>query len=241
MKYAVVTGSTKGIGRAIAEKLLSEGWFVVINYANDDVSAEDFLKDNESFKNHFKIIKRQLSTWSDAKYFVSEVKNVTNHIECIVFNAGATDRSPFDEIQRENWEYCINTNISVPVYVLQGLKANITPNEGRIIFIGSVCGILPHAGSLVYGVTKAAIHQMAKDLVKVFAPMRVTVNAIAPGFTDTLWQKAKAPDHRKRIEDKIALNRFAMPSEIASLCWEVINNQYINGSVFSIDGGYSYR
>lgn len=241
MKCALVTGSTKGIGRAIAEKLLEEGWFVIVNYAKDDDSAAEFARINARFADRFTILKQELSSWEASQSFIAGVKAITDHLECLVFNAGATDRSPFDEIRHQDWEYCINTNISVPVYVIQGLKPLIRPGMGRIIFMGSVCGILPHAGSLAYGVTKAAIHQMAKDLVKVFAPDGITVNAIAPGFTDTPWQKSKAPDHRKRIEDKIALGRFAEPSEIASLCLEVINNQYINGAVLSIDGGYSYR
>lgn len=241
MNYAIVTGSTKGIGRAIAEKLMKEGWFVIVNYAKDDESAKDFIESNKQFDRQFAIIKRELSSWDDSQSFIKEVLTITDHLECVVFNAGATDRSKFDEIKHENWEYCLNTNISAPVYILQGLKPFLTPSISRIIFIGSVCGILPHASSLAYGVTKAAVHQVAKDLVKVFADSKITVNAIAPGFTDTPWQLMKAPEHRKRIEEKIALGRFASPKEIASLCMEIVHNQYINGSVLSIDGGYSYR
>ncbi len=81
---------------------------------------------------------------------------------------------------------------------------------------------------------------MVKELVKFFEPKRITVNAVIPSFVETPWQSTKAPDHRKRIEDKIALHRFAYPEEIASLCWEIINNQYINGANLRIDGGYCY-
>lgn len=77
--------------------------------------------------------------------------------------------------------------------------------------------------------------------MKCFCDKKTTVNCIVPGFVDTHWQLEKAPDHRKRIEDKIALGRFADPSEIADLCMNIIDNQYINGSVINIDGGYSYR
>lgn len=240
MKYGIVTGSTKGIGKAIAEKLLSEGWFVFLNYANDDVSAEEFREAHKEEQERYMIIKQNLSSYDSVQLFIKKILSVTNQIDCVVLNAGATDRTPFDDITPQGWEYVINTNINAPFYMVHGLREHIVEDTGRIIFIGSVCGKYPHAGSIAYGVTKAAIHDMASELVKFFAPKRITVNAVAPGFTNTPWQVAKKPEHRKSIENKIALHRFAEAEEIASLCWEVINNQYINGATLQIDGGYSY-
>lgn len=241
MRYAVITGSTKGIGRAIAEKLLNEGWFVFVNYAKDDESAEYFAIEHKEASDRFKIIKCELSSYENAESFVNEILKTTDTIDCLVLNSAATDVTPFGEITREKWEYVINTNVSVPFYITQGLYNNISENSGRVIFIGSICGVYPHARSLAYGVSKGAVHQMAKDMVKFFAPKHITVNTIIPGFVETPWQSTKAPDHKKRIEDKIALSRFAYPEEIASLCWEIINNQYINGANLLIDGGYCYR
>lgn len=152
-----------------------------------------------------------------------------------------TDRAPFEQISPEGWERVINTNLNAPFYLAQGLQEYLTSGSGRVIFLGSICGIYPHAISPAYGVSKAAVHQLAKELVKFFAPRGVTVNAVIPSFVDTPWQKTKTPEHRKRIEDKLALHRFAYPEEIASLCWEVINNPYINGANLRIDGGYCYR
>ncbi len=240
MRYAVVTGSTKGIGKAIAEKLLREGWFVFINYAKDDKNAEEFAETHKELKNRFKIIKCELSSYDNAKAFVKEILDNATCIDCLVLNSAVTDKSPFEEITKEKWEYVMNTNVNVPFYITQGLFNNIPKDKGRIIFIGSICGVFPHAQSLAYGVSKAAIHQMVKELVKFFEPKRITVNAVIPSFVKTPWQSTKQPDHRKRIEDKIALHRFATPEEIASLCWEIINNQYINGANIRIDGGYCY-
>ena len=155
-------------------------------------------------------------------------------------NAGETDRTPFAEITPERWEHVVGTNLNCPFYLAQGFGSHMA-DGGRIIMIGSLCGVYPHAVSPAYGVTKAAVHQLAKELVKVFAPKGVTVNAVVPGFTDTDWQRAKAPEQRKRIEDKTAVHRFARPEEIAQLCWEVINNPFINGAQLVIDGGYCYR
>lgn len=240
MKYAVITGSTKGIGRAIAERLLHEGYFCIINYAHDDVAAKQFIEDNLLFTGQFEIVKMELSSYENVQRFLESVKSITTQVDCLILNAGITDRSAFGEITKDSWEKVINTNINAPFFVVQGCFDIITPITGRVIFIGSVCGHFPHASSPSYGVTKAAVHQMAKELVKFFAPKQVTVNAIAPGFTDTEWQKSKEPNHRKRIEEKTALKRFADAEEIASLCMEIVRNQFINGSCLDIDGGYCY-
>lgn len=244
MKCAVVTGSTKGIGKAIAEKLLSEGWFVFINYAHDAESAKEFY---DMYKNHqggckqMEIIQADLSSYAGAQYLIEYVRKRTNCIDALVLNAGATDRTPFQEITRENWERVINTNLNCPFYIAQGFYPNISNGSGRIIFIGSVCGVYPHAISPAYGVSKSAVHQLAKELVKFYSPKGVTVNTIVPGFTDTPWQKNKTPEHRKRIENKMAIGRFIYPEEIAELCWEIIQNPAINGADLRIDGGYCYQ
>ncbi len=243
MKYAVVTGSTKGIGKAIAEKLIDEGWFVFVNYAHDIVSAEKFEKEHSvnPGEKQFELIQEDLSNYAAVQHLIEQILKRTDRIDCLVLNAAETDRTPFGEIQAECWEHVLQTNLNAPFFLVQGLRDHIRENGGRIIFIGSICGIYPHAISPAYGVSKAAVHQLAKELVKFFAPKGITVNAVIPSFVDTPWQKSKTENHRKRIEDKLALHRFAQPEEVAQLCWEVINNSYINGANLRIDGGYSYR
>lgn len=239
-RYAIVTGSTKGIGKAIAVRLLKEGFFVIVNYSGDDCAANLFRDEMQNYDGQYYIIKRQLSTYSDAMEFVTNVKRITKQIDCMVMNCGVTDRSEFCNITRESWEYVMNTNLNIPFYIIQGLDEMISLG-GAIIFIGSLLGIHPHASSLAYAVSKAGVHQMARDLVKVFAERHITVKAIAPGFVDTSWQANKSEEQRKRIENKIALGRFGYPEEIANLCMTIIQTPYINGAVLEISGGYAYK
>lgn len=241
MKYAVITGSTKGIGKAIAENLLSKGWYTILNYAHDDKESEKFIAEHREYSDCFSIIKADLSSKEEVSKFVNEVLKITNKINCLILNSGATDRTEFDKIDYLQWEKVINTNINAPFFLVHSLRDNFVPEQGRIIFIGSAMGIYPHSVSPAYGVTKAAVHQMAKELVKFFGEKGVTVNAVAPGFVETPWQKAKPEEQKERIKAKTALHRFGTPDEIARLCYEIINNQYINGSVLRIDGGYSFR
>lgn len=240
MKYAVVTGSTKGIGRAIAEMLLDDGYYVIMNYYSDEEAKIEFEKANKQYSNRIKIIKKDLSTLESSQDFVKEILLITNSIDCLIFSAGMTDRACFNDIDYANWERAMNINVNVPFYIVHSLRDNIIHNSGRIIFIGSICGVYPHSGSPVYGVSKAAVHQMAKELVKFFETKSITVNAIVPGFVNTPRQTIKTAEHRERIEKKIALHRFGEANEIASLCREIINNQYINGANLEITGGYSY-
>ncbi len=102
-------------------------------------------------------------------------------------------------------------------------------------------GVHPHAVSLSYGVSKAAVHALTKNLVKSLAPVGIRVNAVAPGFVDTDWQKGKPAEIRQSIESKIALGRFCTPEEIADVYKMVIENQYLNGEIITVDGGYSYK
>ena len=102
-------------------------------------------------------------------------------------------------------------------------------------------GKYPHSLSISYGVSKAGVHMMAKYLVKEFAPRKITVNVIVPGFVDTPWQKDRPAEIRKSIESKVALERFALLEEVADLCMSVIKNGYINGAELVIDGGYCYK
>jgi len=240
MKYAIVTGSTKGIGKAIAVRLLEKGYFVILNYSKDDAAAELLKEEVKEYGDRYFVIKKTLSNYESAMEFVEVVKTITTNIDCIILNCGITDRSAFQDISKESWEHVMNTNLNVPFYLVQALE-HMLSKGGNIIFIGSVLGIHPHASSLGYAVSKAAVHQMAKELVKVFAERGITVNAIAPGFVDTSWQKGKPEEQRKRIENKIALGRFGYPEEIANLCMTIIETPYINGSVLEINGGYSYK
>ena len=99
----------------------------------------------------------------------------------------------------------------------------------------------PHGMSLSYGVTKSAVHALAKNLVKFLAPYGVRVNAVAPGFVDTDWHRTKPAEVRRNIEGKIALGRFCSPEEVAEVYRMLVENSYMNGAVVVAGGGYCYR
>lgn len=239
MKYAIVTGATKGIGLQIARMLLEEGYFVTLTYAHDEESAKDCAVVLQRKSSHFEILKADQSNKNEMFSFCLEMKRKPT-IDCIVCNAGITLRKDLKEIEDDAWEQVMQVNVNSNVYMLRELYDKI-PHDSRIIFIGSLMGIYPHGTSLAYGVTKAAVHALAKNLVKCFEGTGTTINAIAPGFVDTEWQKTKPQSIRESICNKTATKRFATAEEIADTVKFCIRNGFVNGSVIEVSGGYCFK
>ncbi|BAX78587.1 SDR family NAD(P)-dependent oxidoreductase [Labilibaculum antarcticum] len=241
MKYAFVTGSTKGIGKAIGLKLLQEGYFVVFNYSNSEESAEHLKAEiSVLYSDHFSILKADLSDLNQVEIVATQLRQLLPKIDLLVFNAGLTDRSPLGEVKQKDWLSVFNANVNVPFFLLQELVPNITKG-GNIIFIGSMLGNIPHSASISYGVTKSAIHSLVKNMVKFLSQDKIRINAIAPGFVDTDWQKDKPEWLREKIKSKIALKRFAKEEEVANICHQITQNEYLTGQVIQLDGGYNYE
>ena len=241
MNIVLVTGGTKGIGKAIVLKYLHQGCYAIITYSSDDETAELFQRELDvNYKDKYEIIKADLSKIEEVKIMCNIIRCKYRKIDYLILNAGVTNRNSFSDMTIDEWNYVINVNLTMPFFIVQSLVDCIIKG-GSILFIGAVMGIYPHAISIPYAVSKAGVHMLSRQLVKHLAPYKITVNTIAPGFVDTPWQKSKPLEQRIRIENKIALKRFALPEEIAQLCWDISQNAYINGSLLDIDGGYCYE
>ncbi|MDR1161295.1 MAG: SDR family oxidoreductase [Tannerellaceae bacterium] len=240
-KQALITGGTKGIGKAVALSLGEAGYDLILTYASDEEAAHHTCEEiSRLTQAGILLLKADITrqaTVEDVCAFLAENKVA---LDAIVFNAGLTCRDSFEEIQQEDWERVFFGNVHFPVFLLQRALPFINKG-GSIVFTGSAMGIYPHSVSLAYGVTKSAIHSLVKNLVKFLAPYEIRVNGIAPGFVDTEWQKTKPSDIRRNIEKKVALNRFCKPEELAEVYKMVIGNSYLNGEVIVVDGGYSYK
>lgn len=231
MKYAIVTGGTSGIGLGVAKMLLSKGYYVFATYVGPALS--------EKLEN-FEAIETDQSSRKDVYNFISHVKGKVDHIDCIVCNAGMTIRKSFTETKDEDWDKMMEVAVNSH-YIMVREFFPIIPEGSRILFTGSQMGLNPHATVLAYGVTKAAIHALTKNLVKEFEGTGTTVNAIVPGFVNTPWQKEKPEEIKQNIYRKTAIHRFAEIEEIVDAYRFCIDNPFVNGSLIEVNGGYSYK
>ena len=242
-KVTVITGGTSGIGRGIAEKILAESAAedrVFVTYGHKEDKAQAFLENLPLEKRSQVILmKADMSSYEDMMDFVAELKDQADHIDWLVSNAGVSTYAKYEDYTFEEWTRIVNTNLSVPVFMVKELRPMMSEG-GSILFTGSYAGQQAYSSSLVYGVTKAAIHFLAKSLVKEFEPKGITVNAIAPGFIETPWHSARTQESYDRINKKIALHRFGTVEEVADMAFAVLGNGYMNGSVVDIHGGYDF-
>lgn len=242
-KVTVITGGTSGIGRGIAEKILAESAAedrVFVTYGHNEDKAQVFLENLPLEKRSQVILmKADMSSYEDMMDFVAELKDQADHIDWLVSNAGVSTYAKYEDYTFEEWTRIVNTNLSVPVFMVKELRPMMSEG-GSILFTGSYAGQQAYSSSLVYGVTKAAIHFLAKSLVKEFEPKGITVNAIAPGFIETPWHSARTQESYDRINKKIALHRFGTVEEVADMAFAVLGNGYMNGSVVDIHGGYDF-
>lgn len=231
MKTAIVTGGTSGIGLGVAKMLLSKGYKVYATYV-----GADFTENTENFKP----IKVDQSNRDELYSFINRIKLECKHIDCIICNAGLSIRKSFTETTDKDWDIMMEVAVNSH-YILVRELYHLIPEGSRIIFTGSQMGLMPHAMVLSYGVTKAAVHALAKNLVKEFEGTGTTVNAIVPGFVETPWQKEKPEEIKQNIYRKTAIHRFATVDEIVDAYRFCIDNSFVNGSLIEVNGGYSYK
>jgi 3-oxoacyl-[acyl-carrier protein] reductase len=235
MKTALITGSTKGIGKEIGLDLLDRDYHVIFNGHSIEScwTLKKQLDDYMVKKGDYQIIRADLS-------YIEEIEKITKYIknlDVLILNAGITDRTPFGKIALENWNHVLNVNLTNQFFLIQELRNKIN-FDGKIIFISSISGIVPDAISISYGVSKAAIHMLVLYLAKEFAAQKITVNAIAPGYIMTDWHKNKSKEQLKRIAKKCLAGRLGTPEEVSKAVMAVIDNDFINGQVIRVDGGF---
>ncbi len=242
-KVTIITGGTSGIGRGSRRRswpILGADDILYVSFGHNQKQAEEFLHaQSEADQKKLRLIQADMSSYDQMMNFVTRIKKETDHVDWLVNNVGISTYAKYEDYTFEEWSKIVNTNLSVPVFLVKELRP-IIREGGSILFTGSYAGQQAYSSSLVYGVTKSAIHFLTKSLVKELKPKQIRVNAIAPGFIETSWHKNRTPESYERINRKIALHRFGEISEVADMAYEILKNGYMNGSIVDIHGGYDY-
>lgn len=231
MKTAIVTGGTSGIGLGVAAMLIRKGYHVICTYVGPKP---------KSLPQGLEAIEIDQTKRNETHRFIDYVKANFESVDCIICNAGMTIRKSFTGMTDDEWDKMMEVAVNSHYIIVRELFNKI-PGGSRIVFTGSQMGLDPHATVLAYGVTKAAVHALVKNLVKEFEGSGTTVNAIVPGFVETPWQKDKPEEIKENIYKKTAIHRFARVEEIVQGFEFCIDNPFVNGSLIEINGGYSFK
>ena len=239
MRYALVTGGSRGIGRAICIKLAAMGYPVVINYLGNQEAAEATKSAIEQMGGTAQLLRFDISNPQAIEEAIEmwENSHPNDYIAVLVNNAGIRRDNLMVFMQNSEWHNVIDTTLNGFFYTTRRvLKGMMTKRFGRIINITSLSGLKGMAGQCNYSAAKAALIGATKALAQEVAPRKVTVNAVAPGFIESDMTK-ELP--KEELAKMVPMKRFGRPEEVASLVGFLAGEEssYITGEVISINGG----
>jgi 3-oxoacyl-[acyl-carrier protein] reductase len=239
MKYALVTGGSRGIGRAICLKLSEMGFPVIINYASNEAAALETKRLIEEKNGTAELLPFNVSNVEEVDKMLNEwsENHPDDYIAVLINNAGIRQDTMMVFMQNEQWNDVINTNLNGFFNVTRRLlKDMVTKRFGRIVNVVSLSGIKGMPGQTNYSAAKAAVIGATKALAQEIGSRKVTVNAVAPGFIGTDMTKDL---DEKMLKTMIPVGRFGNPEEVADLVGFLAseNAGYITGEVISINGG----
>ena len=239
MKYALVTGGSRGIGRAVCIKLAQVGTPVIINYVNNDDAARQTLAEVEALGVKGELLKFDAASPEAIEQAIDkwESEHPDDYIGILVNNAGIRKDNLMIFMQNEEWNDVLNTTLNGFFYITRRLlKGMMTNRNGRIINMASLSGLKGMPGQVNYSASKAALIGATKALAQEVAPRKITVNAVAPGFIESDMTKDLNEDELKKL---VPMNRFGKSEEVAALVAFLAGDEsaYITGEVISINGG----
>ena len=240
-KVALVTGASKGIGRAIAIELAKNGINVVVNYFRDENEANLVVEEVKKTSAEGFAVKADISKFEDCAAMTEAIKKRFGYIDILVNNAGAIYDKTLKNMTKEQWDIVLKTNLDGIFNVTKNALELLREN-GRVINISSIVGISGNHGQTNYAASKAGIIGFTKSLAKELGKDNITVNAVAPGVIDTDMTKNIPFIRKKIIVSMIPVGRTGTPEDIANLVVFLASDKsgYITGQVIRVDGGFGF-
>ena len=237
-KIALVTGASRGIGRAIAVELAKQGADVIVNYVKDEQEASKVADEIKNLGRKSIALKADVSNFDDVSKMLEKIKGEFGRLDILVNNAGITRDRSLKKMTQEEWDKVIETNLSSAYNVTKNALPLMQKNS-RIITISSIVGLYGNFGQTNYAASKAGIIGFTKSLAKELGRQGITVNVIAPGFIESEMTKKIGFLKKKILTYMIPLKRSGMPEDVANLAAFLASGKsgYITGQVISVSGG----
>ena len=238
-KVALITGGTRGIGKAIAKKFAEKGYNLIINYVSENTDLDKLKRDINS-KNEILFVRANVGDFNSCEELVKTAIEKFGKIDVLVNNAGITRDNLIMRMKEEDFDKVINTNLKGTFNVTKNVVPYMMKKRfGKIVNISSVVGVTGNAGQCNYAASKAGIIGFTKSIAKELASRNILANCIAPGFIDTDMTGVLSDSVKENINSQIPLKRMGSAEEIAKAVYFLAgeDNTYITGQVLNVDGG----
>jgi 3-oxoacyl-[acyl-carrier protein] reductase len=239
-QVAIVTGGSRGIGRAIALALAGEGCRVAINYYRNAEAARQVVQEIEALGSQALAVQADVSQGAEAQALIERTLEAFGTVDILVNNAGITRDGLLMRMSEADWDAVLDTNLKGAYHCIKAVQRTLLRKRaGRIIQISSVSGLRGNAGQANYAAAKAGLIGLTKAVARELAPRGITVNAVAPGFIETDMTHALGDETVAQVQTQIPLGRLGRPEDVAAAVLFLASPQaaYITGQVLCVDGG----
>lgn len=239
-KVALITGGSRGIGKAIAEKFAKNGYDLVINYVSDNTDLDAIKEEFKQYGSEVLMEKADVSNYAECEKMVTAAIEKFGRIDVLVNNAGVTRDNLLMRMKEEDFDKVIEINLKGTFLVTKSvIPYMLKKRDGKIINLASVVGVTGNAGQCNYSASKAGIIGFTKSIAKELASRNIRANAIAPGFIDTDMTSILSDEVKDSINVQIPMKRMGTTQEIANVAYFLgcEESSYITGQVINIDGG----